>query len=176
LDTILGRVATGVALGCAALVGLTSILLFVPSLRATFGFSAAAAPAYALGEQIDVPAEVYAASSATVLIFARSTCGACQRAQPEFTALISRLRSERSTDVRLMTTGAGRSEEASYARAIGLTDRELSVADARVRVRIVPSLVVVDRHGVIKFFSEGIPTRPQQEAVVRTVTELTTPR
>ena len=171
VDAVLRRVATVVTLACAALVALTVLLLFRPTLRATFGFETAAGPAYRVGDRVDVPPDLYDSSAATVLIFARSTCGACQRATTELAAVVARLRTIASVRITLVAAANRADDELAFARAIGLNgDERTTIAVTGLRLRVVPTVLVVDRAGVIRYSSEGGLTPKQQDDILRAAT------
>lgn len=164
-------------MACAVLIAGTGALLVSPSLRTRFGFSTPVAAAYTVGDRIDVPVDLYDSSPATVLIFARSTCGACQRAKLQFAAVVARLRAVAPVTLGLVTTGARTSDEWAYAQAIGLRETELkTISLEHLRLRVVPTIVVVDRAGVIRYAFEGAPSTAQQDDLLRTAAELVRPR
>jgi hypothetical protein len=165
-DVFWRRAATAITIACGLVLAGTALLLFSPSLRARLGFGGPHAPAYVEGDLIDVPRNLYASTSATVLIFARSSCSVCQRAQPSFAASVRQLRTLPGVAVRLVPTGAKSDDEAAYGRAIGLSEAEITpVAVQTLRLRVVPTVVVVDRNGRIQFSAEGVLSGAQEGAL-----------
>jgi hypothetical protein len=62
---------------------------------------------------------------------------------------------------------AGREEEEAFARAIGLDEsRRVSVDMGTLRIRNVPTFVVVDRAGTILLAREGVLTDADRRDVV----------
>jgi hypothetical protein len=70
-----------------------------------------------------------------------------------------------------------RQDEALYARELGLDETQLLRLDLKsLQVRRVPTLVVLDRQGIVRFSWEGVPPPAAREKFVQTVTTLITQR
>jgi len=168
VDALWGRLATGVTIACALVLAGTLALFFSPALRARLGLGAPVGPAYVAGDRIDLPAELYGATPATLFIFARSTCSSCQRAQPVLAAAVHALRATPGVAIRLVPTRAPDADELGYARAIGLREADVTpVTMAQLRLRVVPTVVLVDREGRIRFSVEGVLSETQEAELVR---------
>ena len=64
-------------------------VVFWPRVATALGVKPAPPPpAYAAGERVDVPAAWYARRPKTLIVFARASCGACQKAQPFLKTLV----------------------------------------------------------------------------------------
>ena len=139
-----------------------------PGLRAKLGLGPRATLSYAVGDRIDVPASVYDAAPVTILLFARSTCGVCQRAAPTFAAMFGSARANPRSSIRLISNGASHEDEVSYAHRVGLGEADMRAVDVTpLRLRLVPTLVLLDRQGTVRYASEGVPTAAQQDEFAR---------
>src|SRR5580704_15593322 len=98
----------------------------MPAIRQRLGLpQTKTAASYAVGDRIDVPANLYDSSSATLLVFARSTCSACEAAKPTFATLTAELGRKSSTHVLMIIGTAQAPEELAYAKALGLDETQL---------------------------------------------------
>lgn len=176
-DVLVRRLATSVTLFCVALVACTLVVAAFPGLRARLGLVVIETPSYAVGDQIDVPASMYDVRPLTVLLFARSTCGTCESAAPTFSAMLAPVHLNQQGAIRLISTGANQVDELAYARRIGLDDADMQTLDVKgLRLRLVPTLLVVDRRGVVRYASEGVPPPVQQDEFLRVVRTLAAER
>jgi hypothetical protein len=76
--------------------------------------------------------------------------------------------------VRLVTAGPAAPQEIEFARGLGLEAGQVTAVDlSTLRVRTVPSFVLVDDKGGIHYAREGAVPASQQEDVLRTMTSLT---
>lgn len=170
LNDFVGRAALFAAIGCIVLVAVTVGVLAMPAARSRLGLAPARTVSYAVGGRIDVPSSVYDASPLTVVLFARSTCAACQRSRLLFAKAATELAADSSVQFAMMTTSANRPGDVEYARAIGLDERRLIALDnARLRLKLVPTLVLVDRQGQVHYSHEGVPSPGDIDELVRTV-------
>jgi thiol-disulfide isomerase/thioredoxin len=162
-----------VTLACALAVTSTTVALTMPSVRHSLGIGPAApAPAYAVGDTIDVPAEIFDGAPNTLLLFFRSGCGACERIKSFLSKLAAR---NNGTTVRVVAVTGPQSRESSvaFARQIGLDEAHLATVDVtKLRLKTVPAWVLVDRSGQIHAAFEGIPSPGEQDQLLRTVTAL----
>ena len=159
---LVGRIALAITVGCLVMVGLTVGALATPAGRARMGLAPAPAPSYAVGARIDVPASVYDASPYTVVLFARSDCGVCQQSKPWLAALTTALQRQSTVRVVMIASGEHLSDEVQYAADLGIgRDRVVPLAPRALKARLVPSLVLVDRQGVVRYSQEGVPRADQ---------------
>lgn len=161
------RAATTVSIACVTVVAVSALVMAVPALRQRWGYTFAV-PVYAVGDRIDLPATIYGASPLTLLIFSRAGCGACQTAKSALTSLIARLQEQASVGTVMLVRDGSESAEREYLREIGLDDSRLvTVNFASLRVARVPTLVLVDRRGEVRYTLEGVPTAGEQDALIR---------
>ena len=115
-------------------------------------------PSYAVGEIIDVPAHAFNAADHTLLIFARSSCPACQRAKPALASIVAATDALNSS-VALVSSAElpSAEEEIQYARELGIEASEVLATDMRaLRIARVPAVALVDNSGRVIAFEEGL--------------------
>lgn len=106
-------------------------------------------------------------------MFARSTCTVCQRSVP-FLAQLVRESARAGVQVRLLSNAPLTPDELAYARALGLDSTQVVVADWRtLRVKRVPTLVLVNQRGEIDYAREGSVPALEQEDLLRRLRSLT---
>jgi hypothetical protein len=158
------------AVASLVLVAVTAIVLARPGLRDAVGLGPAAA--YAAHSRIDVPPEAYQASPYTVVIFARSTCAVCRSAVPFLTTLV-REAAAHGVAARLISGTPDARDEVAFAETFGLGGGAIVGADFRsLRVKRVPTIVLVDRDGVIHSAREGAIPAAAQAEWLRTLSSL----
>lgn len=168
VDEIAGRLALIVTAVCGALILLTAGALLTPAVREWIGLTPGAA--YPAGTTIDVPASVYSTSVRTVLLFARYNCQGCQRAKPFLAAVVKGAVRSPDTRVVLVTEPAHHDAEVAYGREIGLDDSDVVGLDlTKLRLHRVPTIVLVDGHGVVQYAFEGTPAPDAQDPVLTRV-------
>ena len=124
-------------------------VVFWPRIGPTLGFTPAKPPAaYVAGDHIDVPAAWYANSPRTLVVFARAACGACQNAQPFLKTLAAAVTAHGGR-VTIAGHRDSPADDAAFAKTLGVTDDAFVVFPAGLRVRVTPTLVLVNREGVI---------------------------
>jgi hypothetical protein len=133
----------------------TAAVVLSPRLQAALGFSGEPLQAYRVGDQIDVPVAAYGNAPETLLLFVRASCAACQNAMPVLSRLVVALQSTR-TDVRVLTPSVDRNRQIQYAGSLGLDESHILQGELRrMRVRVVPTAVLVDQEGRILHVAEG---------------------
>ena len=169
----LERLALGVAVASVVLVAGTAAAVARPGVRAALGLSRGA---YAARQRIDIPAQAYDSASYTLVLFARSSCAACQRSSIFFKQLVAEAVAD-GIDVRLVSSAPVASEELAYARELGFEERQVVPLDLRaLRLRLVPTIVLVDRQGEIHYAREGAVPAGEQGDLLRRMTSLTKAR
>lgn len=172
-EVFVGRLGVAVAVVCATALTITAVAIAMPSVRASLGFvPPVPAPSYAAGEAADFPASLFEQTPHTLAIFFRSDCGACARMKPFLARLAAR---DDDSAVRVVAvTGAGNRPDAlAFAKQIGLGESRLVMMDVgKLRLKRVPTIVLMDRSGVIQTALEGIPSSEEEEKLLRTVTSL----
>jgi len=170
---LIGRLAVGVAVTSVVLVAATAAAIARPDLRERLGL---APGPYAAGQQIDVPAATYHGSSETLVLFARSTCSVCQRSVPYLRKLVNEA-GGRGIRVRLMSAAPVAPAELDFARALGLRDEDVVGVDhTALRLRRVPTIVLVNDRGEIDYAREGAVPAGEQGELLRRMTFLTQAR
>ncbi len=112
--------------------------------------------AYSVGQRIDVPPTAYASSPYTLLIFGRGTCAASRQAAPFLQSLANETR-RLGIAPRLVSEDAHAAGADVFVASLGLQPSEvLRVNVSTLRVRVVPTVVVVDRFGRILYVREGV--------------------
>ena len=99
----------------------------------------------------------------TLVLFAQSSCGACQKAEPFFKDLFADLKGKAS--VVLTSHGPERADELAYGHALGLDDEAIKETPKGLRVKATPTLVLVDRDGKILDTWEGVGPASQQKQI-----------
>jgi hypothetical protein len=172
-DLVLRRAATTVTIACVSVVAVSALVIAVPALRQRWGAEASTRPAYVVGDQIDLPARIHDASPLTLLIFSRAGCGACQTAKPALTSLIAKLHDHPAVRALMIVREGSEPAEREYLHEIGLDDSRLVAVDfTSLRLVRVPTLVLVDRGGAVRYSLEGVTTAVEQEALIRIAASL----
>jgi thiol-disulfide isomerase/thioredoxin len=174
-DRTLNRLSVAASFGLVLMVGATTGYVAWPRVAHAFGIKPAvpppAPPAYVAGEQIDVPAAWYNAAPKTLVLFARESCGACQKAQPFLKALVTSLDGRASV---LMAHPAGTDmEDAAFAKSLGIGDANVRAGIAGLRVHATPTLVLVNQQGAILAAWEGAGKADKQADIQATIERLT---
>jgi hypothetical protein len=159
------------SIGFALMLGATVAYITWPMVAGALGTRPAppppVPPAYASGEMVDVPVEWYSDAAHTLLIFARQSCAACDKARPFLADLISRV-DQRAGVVMAFPTGAEQDDRA-FARSIGVKPDRAYPTPAGLRVRATPTLVLIDRSGRIVDAWEGVGDAERQRAIADAV-------
>jgi hypothetical protein len=157
-DLVGGAIVT-VTVGCVTAVVGTAGWLAMPAIRAQMGLAPPPVQSYAVGTRIDVPPSVYEASSYTVVLFAESNCGVCQRVTPWLSRVLDQFRQRPGMHLVMVTADGHMTDELQYAEHLGLEKGSVVPLDLRsLHVRLVPTLVVVDRRGMVRYSQEGAPS------------------
>lgn len=167
-EQLVRRASIAASVGLALLLTATLGYIAWPRVAAAIGVKPAAAPpAYAAGEQIDVPAAWYGQADTTLIVFARASCAACEKAQPFLAQLVGKMHG-RGTAVMAHPPGADE-DDRQFARSLGVADDHIVVVTAGLKVRSTPTLVLVNRQGRILEAWEGVGKETQQAAILTAV-------
>jgi hypothetical protein len=159
------RGAAIVVVVCALTVGVTALVGFAPAIGERWGWSEPSRPAYALGDSVDVPRRLYDESAQTLLVFASGTCGACLRSAAAFGELAVELRGTQ-TRFLLLTPTIRHADQESLLAAASLQASEFAAFDlTTLRLKSVPSVVLVDRAGRILYSREGYVDEDARAAI-----------
>ena len=170
LNGLVDKVTTWTNVILLVVLALTVGLVLYPTMAGAVAAPAPAPPAYDVGSTIDTPAEWHSGSDFTLVLFAQSTCGACQRAQPFLRQVVETF-GER-TPVVLVSPGPDHAAEARFGESLGLHVNALRPAPSGLRARVTPTLVLVNRDGTILHVWEGVP--PDRQAAIIEAVEATT--
>jgi hypothetical protein len=167
-DRLIDRAAIGASIVLLAVFAGTLGTLIWPRLSGAVGMQPKPQLAYETGTAIDTPAEWYQGAPYTLLLFARASCTACQSAEPFFKRLIHDI----GTTIRVvLVTSAGEADEdALYARQLGLEAQSIRTAVPGLKVRVTPTLVLVDRQGTIVDTWEGVGAPDKQSQISESLT------
>jgi hypothetical protein len=166
-DRLVRRASIAASVGLALMLVATLAYIGWPLVASALGVKPAAAPpAYAAGEQIDVPAAWYADAPHTLIVFARASCAACERAQPFLTQLVGRMNG-RGGAVMAHPPGAD-ADDQTFARSLGVTDDHILVTPAGLKVRATPTIVLVTRQGRVVEVWEGAKA-DRQAAILKAI-------
>lgn len=153
------RLAAMATVGTSSLVLLGSVLLLrSPDLRAAVGTERGGGKAgYLVGDIVDVPSEFFSDAQFTVLIFANSTCGACQANAPLYARLTAELK-DPSSRVRLVGLQSDRGLGDYASRTGVVAERVTALSEPALdalKLRAVPTVLLVNRKGTILLESVG---------------------
>ncbi len=168
-DRLISRVSVAASIGLAVTLSASVGAVVWPRVAVALGVKPTPPPpAYAAGDRVDVPASWYAKAPQTLIVFARANCGACQTAQPFLKSLAG-----------TVTAGGGAvvvaghretpGEDAEYTRSLGLSDSAFVVFPKGLRVRVTPTLVLVDRTGLILHAWEAVGPPERQHEIATAV-------
>ena len=147
---------------CVTTIAITVAALASPSFRDRLGLGSKEPPAYPRGSQIDLPEDLYSASDLTLFIFIRHDCSACQAAKPAFARIATQLAGA-SVPVRLVGSSSAEEANATYLAELSLARSQLvSTSLNGHRIHSVPTAVLVDRTGAVRYSFEGAPTAAQE--------------
>jgi hypothetical protein len=167
LNLVLSRAALA---GSVLLVSLAAIVLVASTTaagRRLIVRTLVAHSGYMTGEREAFPAGTVGQGPVTVILFAEGTCGACEKTVPFLKILKEGLEPFVGASIRFfVATGGGgvTTKDTELAEAIGIS-APVPVALQSVRLRAIPTLLVVNRKGRILFVQEGAP-RPGSERSV----------
>jgi hypothetical protein len=167
-DQTIRRASVLATLGLVLMVATTATYIAWPRVAGAIGLKPAAPPpAYAAGDRFDGPAAWYEGAPRTLVIFARASCAACEKAQPFLKTLVAGL-GDGAVAVMAHPPGAPQ-EDAQFASSLGVADSRIVLVGPDLRVRSTPTLVLVDRTGVILHAWEGVGPKENQDRIAQAV-------
>lgn len=162
------RFSVAATLGLVLMVAATAGYIGWPRVASAIGMKPAPPPpAYAAGQQVDVPAAWYDSSAKTLIIFGREGCVACQKAQPFLKGLVTRLNG-RAAAVFAGPSGAD-AQDTAFAKSLGITGDRIVVAGPGLRVRATPTLVLVNKNGTVLEAWEGAGPPEKQSSILKAI-------
>jgi thiol-disulfide isomerase/thioredoxin len=145
-----------------------------PRVAGAIGFKPAAPPpqppAYLASELIDVPAYWYNDAPKTLVLFARASCGACDKARPFLASLVSGL-GGRAKAVMAHPAGA-EADDLAFAQSLGIPENQIRKVTANLRVKATPTIVLVNQQGTILAAWEGAGAEARQVEIRTTIDRL----
>ena len=167
-DVILRRVATITSALLVTAMASTALAIAWPRIASAMGSRPAPPPpAYQSGDTIDVPVEWYSRSPRTLVLFGQASCGACQDAKPYLQQLASRLHDRAAVVV--ASPGHALEDDATWAASFGVERTSVFAVPRRLRVKVTPTLVVVDQNGSILGAWEGVGPPDKQAALTAAI-------
>lgn len=166
-ERVVGRVSLAASVGLVVMVAATFAYIGWPRVAAALGSKPAPRPpAYTVGETVDVPAAWYSSADTTLVLFARASCGACEKAQPFLTRIVGLMGANgnawmahpKGTDV----------EDAQFAKSLGVKADHV-VASEGLKVRATPTVLLVNRQGKILGAWEGVGKIQSQAAILAAI-------
>lgn len=167
-DRLLHRASVVASAGLVLTLAATLVYVAWPRVSGYFGVKSTAAPAvYAAGDRVDVPAAWYTQAPHTLIVFARASCSACERAQPFLKDVVAHMNGKGSA-VMAHPDGAP-VDDRKFAQSLGVSDDHVFLTTAGLRVRATPTMVLVDRQGKIIGAWEGAGKPERQAAILKIV-------
>ena len=162
----LARLATAASLISAVAVVATLLVVLWPRVTRAIGMEPKAPqPAYSAGTTIDTPADWYAHEKVTLVLFARNSCGACQKAAPYL-----KTRGHRDVRSRSLPARERAGDDLTSAQTMGPWPVSVKVIFS-ARVRATPTLVLVNARGEVLSAWEGVGDEKKQHAITTRVTD-----
>jgi thioredoxin-related protein len=167
-DRLVRHVSIAASAGLALMLVATIGYIAWPRVAAAIGFKPTAAPApYAEGDQVDVPAAWYSTADTTLIVFARASCAACEKAQPFLATLVAHAD---ASGAAVMAHPPGMDEEdRQFARSLGVADDKVMVVGAGLKVRATPTILIVNRAGRILGAWDGAGEDDRQASILKAV-------
>lgn len=169
-DTVVHRLSTAVVVVCLVVLAGTAALVVSPALRQWAGIGPAVdPPAYAVGDRVDIDTAAYQASPLSLVLFARSTCAACQRSA-DFHKQVVAAGVAHGVPTVLVTPLDDLEAERVYAADLGIAATRVYLAPpGSIKLRSVPALMVVDASGVIRHVWFGAADASTQTTILAAV-------
>jgi hypothetical protein len=172
-DLFVRRLSTIVVVVCLLVLAVTAALVVSPALRRQLGIGPTAEPpAYTAGDRVDVTPAAYTSAPISVLVFARSTCPACERSADFHKQLVAASKASGIPAV-LITPSADGETERRYAEGLGIGASQVYQSPpGSIKLRSVPAVMVVDGSGLIRHVWFGKPDAVTEAAILAIVPTL----
>ena len=173
-ERALGRASLAASVGLALMLVGTLGYIGWPRVAAALGVSSKPAPrppAYTVGDTVDVPAAWYSTADTTLVLFARASCGACEKAHPFLTKIVGIMNSRGAAF--MAHPAVTKVEDAQFAKSLGVKDANVVVGADTLKVQATPTILIVDRRGKILGAWEGVGTPDRQAAVLELINSST---
>lgn len=170
------------ALGRGALLLTISILTVIAATAAIIAYAPARSwirqhagwekTGFTIGEQSHLRPEWYVDGDYSVLVFATENCDACRRSRTFHTELINTAATVRTNQAHVLLTSPADDEE-RFAAELGLAGNRVKKVDVTgTPVRKVPTIVIVDQHGIVREIKEGVLSESEQHALLEKIKTL----
>jgi hypothetical protein len=171
VDRAVHRGAIAVISVILAIVTLTSLVLANPSWRDRARRQLGWTTYFAVGSASGLPPEWHESAKPTVVIFVSGACAACRQASPFHRALRS---SGQGAGLRVVTALTSTSDDpAAYAGSESQSPHDVVRFDATgSRLRLIPTILIIDRNGVVIEEKEGVLPEAEQHALIARVWSL----
>ena len=146
-ESLIARSAVALIVSAVAVLGATAGIGFWQARVSATSVS------YEPGRAIDVPADLFSGAERTLLVFVRESCAVCQAEAPNIARVASSLKAQAVPTVVLTGSSEAKAEQL-FAGQFGNVRHE-HLAFSTLRVKTVPTLVLVDRQGTVLFSQEG---------------------
>ncbi len=129
-------------------------------------------PTFDVGRASDLPPALYEHADFTVLIFATTHCAACQRALPFHRELSQVANSDARLRAHVLLTSAG-DDASTTAETLGIAADRVTMFDPKgTKLHHVPTILVVDRRGIVRAMKEGVLSAEEQHALMEQIRNL----
>lgn len=160
----LGRAVVTLTITMLCVVGVTAAVLLRPTWRERVRHSLGWSTQFVVGEPSGLPASLTGDADHTVLIFVSETCAACQRSRPFHRTLLTAANARVAVKILLTTPGG---DTGALSETLGAATTTISAFDSRgTRLRVVPTLLIVDRAGTVLEMKEGVLPDAEQHALL----------
>jgi hypothetical protein len=167
-DRLVRGATIAASAGFALMLVATIVVVGWPRVASFVGVKKTAPPpVYATGDQVDVPAAWYANAPHTLIVFARASCAACEKAQPFLKAVAGRM--DGHGDVVMAHPAGAPEDDQKFARGLGVADDHVFLITGGLRVRATPTMVLVDQRGKVVGAWEGAGKEERQAAILSAV-------
>jgi len=169
-DRLVRRASVAASVGFVVVLAGTAGTIAWPRVASALGIQPAGPPpAYEVGSLIDTPAAWHETADSTLVLFARASCGASQKAQPFLAELVGALQRDGRAAVVASVGQESFDEDAAFARGLGVAADRVRATPAGARVRATPTLVLVTRTGRVLRSWEGVGPAQSQQEILKTL-------
>lgn len=127
---------------------------------------------YRVGAPSDLPAGLYSGANNALIVFATTNCDACRRAQGFHQTLLKGVEGNPSVRAQILLTSPS-DDAPAYAAMLGIRPDQVATIEAHgTRVRRVPTILIVDRAGVVREIKEGVLPANEQHALLEKIRTL----
>jgi len=169
-EQLVRRASIAASVGLALMLTATLGYIGWPRVAAAIGISPKPAPrppAYQAGEIVDVPAAWYSKADTTLVLFARASCGACEKAKPFLTKVVGIMNAKGAAV--MAHPALTEVEDKQFAKSLGVNAPNVVVVTDKLKVQATPTLLLVNRAGKILNAWEGVGKENEQAAILAAI-------